>query len=173
MATIMRVGYINSQLNAFCLLLVIILLAKAIPAADVSLAWDASVSEGILGYKVYTGLASRTYRVPITIGNQTTYTVMGLLPGATWYFAVTAYDAAGNESDYSNEVFTAITTGTNRCDLNGDSKVDALDIQKLVNFLLSGTAQPSGDINADSKVNVLDLQILANVILGRQSCPGQ
>ncbi len=27
----------------------------------------------------------------------------GLLPGTTYFFAVTAYDTSGNESDYSNE----------------------------------------------------------------------
>jgi hypothetical protein len=154
------------------LILAALLLTVSAWAADVSLAWDPVASERVAGYKVYVGLAPRTYQAPIVVGNQTAYTVDGLLPGATWYFAVTAFDASGIESDYSNEVFETITAGTNRCDLNGDSKVDALDIQKLVNILLSGS-QTSGDINADSKTNVLDLQILSNVILGRQSCPGQ
>lgn len=76
-------------------------------AADVSLAWDASVSSGVTGYKVYVGGASRAYGAPITIGNQTTYTVTGLGPG-TYFFAVSAFDVDGNESDYSNEVSQAI-----------------------------------------------------------------
>lgn len=32
----------------------------------------------------------------------------GLTPGATYYFAATAYDASGQESDYSNEVAVTI-----------------------------------------------------------------
>jgi hypothetical protein len=71
--------------------------------ASVSLAWDASPSPNITGYKVYYGNASRSYGTPVTIGNVLTYTVTGLTPN-TWYFAVTAFDNSGNESGYSNEV---------------------------------------------------------------------
>ena len=76
-------------------------------AADISLAWDASVSPGVAGYKVYVGVSSRVYGTPITLGNQTTYTVTHL-GSAIWYFAVTAFDVDGNESDYSNEVSEVI-----------------------------------------------------------------
>ena len=55
------------------------------------------------GYKVYYGLASGNYTETIDIGNVSVYTVDNLLPG-TWYFAVTAYDTSGNESDYSNKI---------------------------------------------------------------------
>ena len=43
------------------------------------------------------------------LGNQTTYTLTGL-PDGSWYFAVTAYDINGNESDFSNEVSQTIGT---------------------------------------------------------------
>lgn len=88
---------------------IILTLCISALAGDVSLAWDASVSPAIAGYKVYVGTASRTYGAPITIGDQTTYTVTGLTAGH-YYFAVTAFDGVGNESDYSNEVDTVIQT---------------------------------------------------------------
>jgi phosphodiesterase/alkaline phosphatase D-like protein len=73
-------------------------------ATDVRLAWDASTSENIAGYKVYVGSSSGNYNAPILLtGDQTTYTVLGLA-GGTWYFSVTAYDIDGNESAFSNEV---------------------------------------------------------------------
>jgi hypothetical protein len=55
------------------------------------------------GYKVYYGLSSGNYTNSLDVGNVTTYKIYNLTPG-TYYFAVTAYDTSGNESDYSNEV---------------------------------------------------------------------
>jgi len=42
------------------------------------------------------------------VGNVTTYTVAGLNRGTRYYFVATAYDAANNESVFSNEVFKDI-----------------------------------------------------------------
>jgi hypothetical protein len=42
------------------------------------------------------------------VGNVTRATVNGLQAGLTYYFAVTATNSAGLESDYSNEVSTSI-----------------------------------------------------------------
>jgi hypothetical protein len=55
------------------------------------------------GYKVYYGPAPGNYtnNVPVS-GGQTTQTEIALQPGS-WSFAVTALDAAGNESAKSNE----------------------------------------------------------------------
>ncbi len=92
-------------LSVICLLSI----SPLSPAADVPLAWDPSTSPDISGYKVYCGNGSRNYGVPITIGNQTTYTVTGLGAG-TWYFAVTAFDISGSESDFSNEVSQIINS---------------------------------------------------------------
>ncbi|MCE5241695.1 MAG: Ig-like domain-containing protein [Desulfobacteraceae bacterium] len=71
-------------------------------AAQATLAWD-TVAEAT-GYKFYAGNASRTYSPAIDVGNQSTYTWTGLEYGPTYYFAVTAYDGYGNESDYSVEL---------------------------------------------------------------------
>ncbi len=79
-----------------------------VPASDLTLEWDPSVSPNIAGYKVYVGNAPRTYGNPITIGNQTWYTLFGLIPGR-YYFSVTAFNMDGVESDFSNEVFADIS----------------------------------------------------------------
>lgn len=152
---------------------VLVLLCSIVPAiaADVSLAWDPSISTNISGYKVYVGSSSGTYNAPIAIGNQTTYTVTGLADGA-WYFAVTAFDVDGNESDFSNEVFQTIGASTTTCDVNGDSSINVLDLQALTNIIL-GINPGSGnlDLNQDGRVDVMDLQILSNIVLGLRSCP--
>ena len=71
------------------------------PTASVTLA---SPSPEVTGYRIYYGVASRSYTNTVTVGNQFTCTVSNLLPGVTYYFAATAYDGSGLESDFSNEV---------------------------------------------------------------------
>ena len=87
------------------LFLVIILLSCPVDsAAQIRLAWDANSEPDLAGYQIYYGTASRSYRYSIDVGNVTTYTLLGLTQGVTYYIAVTAYDSSNNESDYSNEV---------------------------------------------------------------------
>jgi hypothetical protein len=73
-------------------------------AHGVTLAWDPSPDSTVIGYKVYYGVASRTYTNLVTVGNVTNMNVFGLVEGTTYYFAVTAYNILGMESDYSSEV---------------------------------------------------------------------
>jgi hypothetical protein len=47
------------------------------------------------------------YSVNVDAGNVTSYTVEGLQTGTLYYFAITAYNASGSESDVSNEVSAA------------------------------------------------------------------
>ncbi len=61
----------------------------------------------LAGYKAYWGKASRNYTYSKDVGNVTTYKITGLEEGK-WYFAVTAYDKTGNESEYSNEASKTI-----------------------------------------------------------------
>jgi fibronectin type 3 domain-containing protein len=61
----------------------------------------------VAGYRVYWGTSSGSYSqshgAGINTGSATSYTVTGLTVGRTYYFAVTAYDAVGNESAFSGE----------------------------------------------------------------------
>jgi hypothetical protein len=71
-------------------------------SAKVTLAWDANSEDDIAGYNVYYGRASGHYSRVETVGVPTaTITVRGR---ATVYFAVTAFNSAGVESDFSEEV---------------------------------------------------------------------
>lgn len=73
-------------------------------ASSVTLAWDASTSPGVAGYRLYYGAASATYTNVTDARNTTNTTVAGLISGVTYYFAVTAYDLNGLESVYSTEI---------------------------------------------------------------------
>jgi PKD repeat protein len=79
-------------------------------AAGISLAWNApTTGPAPTGYKVYYGTGSGSYGAPINVGNVTSYTVANLTAGATYYFALKSYGAAGNQSAaFSNEVSATV-----------------------------------------------------------------
>ncbi|MDR3579650.1 MAG: fibronectin type III domain-containing protein [Oryzomonas sp.] len=79
-------------------------------AATASLSWaapttytDGTPITNLGGYRVYTGTTSGSYSQNIDVGNVTSYTVSGLNNAATYYFAVTAYDASGDVSGFSSQ----------------------------------------------------------------------
>ena len=85
--------------------------ATLVPQAtnSVTLQWNADAvttnpGTNPVGYHMWVGTSSRNYTQRIDEGNVSTGTVIGLVPGTTYYFAVTAYNAAGVDSPYSNEV---------------------------------------------------------------------
>ena len=69
----------------------------------VTLAWDASASTNVAGYRVYYGTNSRAYFCVTNAGLVLTQAVV-LPHGGRWFFAATAYDTNGLESDFSSEV---------------------------------------------------------------------
>jgi fibronectin type 3 domain-containing protein len=138
-------------------------------AGDVALQWEPNAETDLAGYRVYVGTASGTYSAPRTIGLQTTYTVTGLAAG-TYYFAVTAVNTAGLESDFSNEVYTTVSGGVVRCDITGDGTSNISDVQTLINAVLAASGNTAYDINGDGRIDIVDLQTLVNVVLGLRSC---
>jgi hypothetical protein len=54
-------------------------------------------------------------------------------------------------------------------DLNGDGRVNVLDVQLCVNVFLGMEDDPDvvawADVNRDERVDVLDVQAIANVVL--------
>jgi hypothetical protein len=79
-------------------------------SSSVTLTWNPNTESDLAGYKVYRATSSGTYGAPIATiqGNTTRYIATGLQFGTTYFFVVTAYDIAGNESAYSNEVSKSI-----------------------------------------------------------------
>ena len=73
-------------------------------AYQLTLEWDSNVEQDLAGYIVYYGTASRDYDYDVDVGDETSCTISNLYSGTTYYFAVTAYDIDGNESDYSAEI---------------------------------------------------------------------
>jgi hypothetical protein len=74
------------------------------PQGKLSLAWDRSTDSSVVGYRLYLGSASQVYTNVTDVGDQARITIVNLIPGTTYYFAVTAYDDTGLESEFSGEV---------------------------------------------------------------------
>jgi hypothetical protein len=96
----------------FCVLLLMFLLiligcgggTDAGSGGTIKLAWDSTTDPDLAGYKIYYGTATGIYDNSIDVGNVTTYHLIGLAKGQTYFIATTAYDTSNNESGYSNEV---------------------------------------------------------------------
>lgn len=79
---------------------------------EVTIHWLANTESDVAGYYVYQAPCSRGSDCPydlvgtVSDPNGTSFVVTGLANGETWYYAVSAYDRKGHESDLSyDDVF--------------------------------------------------------------------
>lgn len=115
---------------------------------------DGTPLTGVAGYKLYYGLTSRMYDFIKTVHNQTTYAVSGLEPGRTYYFAVTAYDASGNESHFSDEMSVTIPPMVSQIPMltqdpltrgrESQFRVTGAHVGEIVSFLFSIAGEGDG-----------------------------
>jgi hypothetical protein len=77
--------------------------AAATRSERLTLAWDPSPSAEVAGYRVYYGTNTRSYQFVSNAGLVLTQSVV-LPHRGRWFFAATAYDTNGLESDFSSEV---------------------------------------------------------------------
>lgn len=82
--------------------------ASATTITTATLNWNSNTETDLAGYKIYVGTQSGVYGAPIVLGPVNTYQVANLTVGTTYFFTVTAYDSAGNESLHSAEVSKSI-----------------------------------------------------------------
>ncbi len=61
----------------------------------IGLAWTASATAGVVGYRVLYGTSSLSLTNSIDLGNVTSAIISGLVPGQTYYLAVIALTASG------------------------------------------------------------------------------
>lgn len=84
---------------------ILCLLSLPAMAGWARLSWSASAEAD--GYRVYWSTTSHHYNHTNDVGAETTATITGLVNTVTYYFAVTAYNVAG-ESDFSSEISATI-----------------------------------------------------------------
>jgi len=103
------------------------------------LAWDPSPDAQVVGYRVYFGVASGSYTNSANVGAVTNATITGLVVGTTYFFAATAYNAAGDESVFSNEInYTPAAPANQAPTLNAIANVTINEGAGLQTVNLSG-----------------------------------
>jgi hypothetical protein len=85
------------------LTILILAWAALVSAQHLTLAWDASPSPGVVGYRIHFGTNAGNYSFVTNVGLVRTQTVV-LPHTGRWFFAATAVDANGMESPFSNQV---------------------------------------------------------------------
>jgi hypothetical protein len=121
---------------------------------------------------IETGINSNTFASGIVASYPLTVPATAT-PGTTFQFSLAGILGAtltGTAVANLPATAPAITlTVLNRFDLNGDGKVDILDLQLLIQYILTNPPlafNPAFDFNSDTKINVLDVQLLDRAALG-------
>jgi hypothetical protein len=102
----------------------LLLLGRTALAAEVTLAWDPNSETDLAGYGIY--FRKSTNGPPYDLfgyvtladlqdANNPTFTLTNLEKGFQYFFAATAYDTDGNESDYSNSVCAEVSDNIELC----------------------------------------------------------
>jgi Fibronectin type III domain len=98
-----RTGSLRRIKTAALILFAAVLIHLPVLAVQsVSLTWDASSDTNAIGYNIYYWEANGGSTNEIFVSDVTDTTVSNLADGATYQFAATAVDAAGDESAFSN-----------------------------------------------------------------------
>jgi hypothetical protein len=73
------------------------------PEREAILVWDPSDERQVAGYLVYWGVRPGEYLWAMDAMDSNSATISDLLPGVAYFFAVTAYNREGEQSDLSSE----------------------------------------------------------------------
>lgn len=135
---------------------------------------DGTALQDLAGYRLRYGQTRGRYTSTVDVGLRTTYTMSGLRPGSTYYFAVVAYDIHGNESPLSDAVEVTVppTAGrqpvlTHTPFVPGQQtrfEVSGIKPGDLVSFLFSASGQGNGPCSPD--LGGLCMDVLAPQVFG-------
>ncbi len=132
---------------------------------NVVVSWDPNSENDLAGYKVYRGNKSSVYDLIENVGNIVSWSD-SIFCDSVYYYSVTAYDIANNESAFSNEVtVNFICQEVLVGDFDNDGEVGFFDIIEFAPFFAITNANPKYDnkydLDNDGEIGFFDLLILA------------
>jgi hypothetical protein len=146
--------------------LIILFSIKGVEAANLNLVWDQSPDPAAVGYNVYYGNGSRSYQSLVASGANLTATVSGLSNGATYYFAVTAVDVFGDESDFSNELGYTVPNHPPSISAISSQTIAAGQTPAALPFTISDAETPADSLTLSSVSSSTVLVPNANIVFG-------
>lgn len=113
-------------------------------STSVTLAWDPNPESDLKEYRLHVGSSSRDYDIIIPVGLVTSFKVVDLPAGSHYYFALTAVNDSGSESEQSDEVVFVPPPAGGRLSL--------LQATSDFQITLNGTPQSEYSIEASSNL---------------------
>ena len=146
-----------------------VLSSQSASAESVTLAWNPSVTPGVTGYNLYYGTSSHSYSASVAAGSATNATVSGLTAGTTYFFAVTAYDSFGIESDFSVETnYVPVASGNTPpvISIINDQVTVQDNSAGPISFTVGDAETPAGSLTLSGSSSVPSLLPVANIMFG-------
>lgn len=145
----------------------------------INLDWASPESEvpDLLGYNMYryqyiqvgdTLLPSDTLQINRQLLNQEHFEDLEVIPGQQYFYTYRIVRTNLTESDNS-KVISSVALTAEKGDVNGDLKVDVLDVVSTISHIIGENPRPfieeAADINEDGTINVLDVvQIISKIL---------
>ncbi len=143
------------------------MLGQVAIAGTAKVSWDANSEGDLDGYKIYYDTTSHAGTCPTGYANNfdvtdnaTSHYFDALTPGQTYYFQLTAYDTAANESACAASEVSKLITYRGDINPTPDHRVDVSDLSIIAN-LFGQSMVHAADINRGGSIDVSDLSILA------------
>lgn len=141
-------------MNRLLLAILLAFMPVSSPAQGVTgsviVAWDPDPDSSVAGYKVYYGTTSGVYTYTIDVKSGTEATLPDLTEDVPYYCVVTAYNALGVESGYSEElvvVYDSLNPGGSAFRV---SRLTRAEEGRSVTFEVSGMVGTSAQVYASS-----------------------
>src|SRR5262245_30126631 len=142
--------HLKWSFSAIQLLTFSVWVAQAL-AGQITLGWnptlthtDGTAATDLVGYHLYYWQGSTGTPQSVDVGNTTTYTLTGLVAGATYSFAVAAYDTSGRESGDSNTL-TATIPSVNQAPQAVNDTAPATTKTPVTIAVLANDTDPDGN----------------------------